>query len=475
MAARPNILFVLADQMRGDCLGLLGHPALETPHLDAVARRGVVFTAAFSPCPSCIGARASIMTGLAPSTHGRLGYQDQVPWRYPDMLPEVLARAGYQTHCVGKTHFYPQGARFGFEGLESYEATQNFDRGYVNDYFEWLREKTGGKVKETDHGLSYNSWMSRPSHLPEEIHNNTWVAERGIEFLRRRDRTRPFFLNLSFHRPHAPLDPPQAWWDRYRDRPVAPVPVGDWAAENSVPVTDRDAWRGRLPAEALAQSRRAYWAQIAHIDGQIGRCLAALKELDSGPTFILFASDHGEMLGDHNLFRKCYAYQGSALVPLVICPPGGAEQPGRSAAPAVLQDLYPTLLEVAGAPVPSRTEGRSLLPLVAGASELPGREFVHGEHSDGYAPGTGMQFLTDGREKYVWLTRSGQEQLFDLAADPQELRDLAGDARARPRLALWRRRMVEVLASRPQDGLSDGRRLLAGRSLPDVRPELLAD
>ena len=150
MSDRPNILFILTDQMRGDCLGIAGHPVVETPHLDELARRGTLFTAAYSTCPSCIAARASIMTGLTPSSHGRLGYQDRVPWRYDDMLPALLGRAGYQTHCVGKTHFYPQRAHLGFDSLESYEAAQNFDGLYVNDYYEWVRERTGGRLHEDD-------------------------------------------------------------------------------------------------------------------------------------------------------------------------------------------------------------------------------------------------------------------------------------------------------------------------------------
>ncbi len=409
------------------------------------------------------------MTGLSPSGHGRLGYRDQVPWEYIDMLPERLRQAGYQTHAVGKTHFYPQTARFGFEEVESYEGLQRFHDDYVNHYHQWLQERTGGRLKETDHGLSFNSWMSRPSHLPEEWHNNTWVADRGIAFLRRRDRRRPFFLNLSFHRPHAPLDPPQTWWDRFQHRPVPPVPVGDWAAEYGAEVTDPDAWYGTLPSEVLLQSRRAYYAQISHIDQQIGRVVAALEEWDCGPTFILFTSDHGEMLGDHNLFRKSYAYQGSARVPLIIRPASGVVRAGRCNVPVVLEDIYPTLLEAASVPIPARTEGRSLLPLCAGASVLPGREFVHGEHSACYEPTNAMQFLTDGTEKYIWFPVSGRERFFDLLNDPEEKHDLAGDPRYRARLERWRRRLIERLAERPQDGLSDGKRLISGRSPPAVR------
>jgi arylsulfatase len=469
---RPNIIFLLTDQMRGDCLSVTGHPVVRTPNLDHLANCGTVFTAAYSPCPSCIAARASIFTGLSPSSHGRPGYQDQVPWRYQHMLAQVLSDAGYQTHCVGKTHFYPQRAHLGFQSLESYEALQNFDGRYVNDYHEWLREKTGRNLAEIDHGLDNNSWVSRPSPLPEELHNNTWVVTRGLEFLRRRDRTRPFFLNLSFHRPHPPIDPPQAFYDLYAGRELPPVPVGDWAKRHDVPVTSLSAWHGRLAEDVLRDTRRAYYAQIAHIDAQIGRLILALRRLDLGPTAFVFTSDHGEMLGDHHMFRKTYAYEGSARVPLIICPPDGC-QSHRSGAPATLADLYPTMLDLAGVAAPTPVEGQSLLGPCRGESD-EWRQYVHGEHANCYDPDEAMQFLTDGREKYIWFTQSGREQLFNLGEDPDELRDLASAGDCAKRLAIWRERMVEQLAQRPQDGLTDGKRLIPGKLLPAVREELLA-
>ena len=469
---RPNIVFFLADQMRSDCLGILGHPVVQTPHLDDMARNGVLFSSAYSACPSCIASRASMFTGLSPSSHGRLGYQDQVRWHYEDMLPEVLAAAGYQTHCAGKTHFYPQRAHLGFQSLDSYEARQNFDGTYVNDYYEWLRERTNGRLEEHDHGLTDNSWVARPSHLPEELHNSTWTATMAIRFLRRRDRTRPFFLNVSFHRPHAPLDPPRAFYDLYRDREVPPVPVGDWAAVHDLPVDSVDAWHGHLGPQELAQARRAYCAQVAHIDSQIGRILEALaREIRPGPTYLLFASDHGEMLGDHHLFRKCYAYEGSAKIPLILrAPEASAAQ--VCSEPVVCEDIYPTILEMAGLAAPRRTEGRSLLPILARSGGSLGREYVHGEHSAFYSPETAMQFLTDGREKYVWFTLSGREQLFDLERDPEETRNLAQDPGSAARLGRWRARMVATLAERPEDGLCDGARLIPGKLLPAVREAL---
>jgi arylsulfatase A-like enzyme len=468
--SRPNIVFILVDQMRADCLGVAGHPSVLTPNLDGLARRGTLFSASYSTVPSCIAARACLFTGLGPATHGRLGYQDQVPWEYPITLAGELSVAGYQTHVVGKTHFYPQRLHLGFQSLESYEGDQNFDGRYVNDYHEWLRERTAGRLRETDHGLDWNSWCARPSHLPEELHNNTWVAGRGIEFLQRRDPTRPFFLNLSFHRPHPPIDPPLPFFDLLREAPVPPPPIGDWAGRYDLPVDGVNAWRGRISERELANTQRAYWAQVSHIDNQIGRFLMALGKAGVGPTWVVFTSDHGEMLGDHHLWRKTYAYEGSARTPLIVCPPEDAAIHSCSA-PVVQEDLMPTLLAAAGLAVPSGVEGRSLLPLLSGSPATVGwREYAHGEHSGCYASEHGMQYLTDGREKYIWYTLTGEEQLFDLQADPDECRDLAGDPAQSARVARWRERLIADLAPRTEDGLSDGRRLLPGRNLPATRP-----
>ena len=471
--SQPNIVFILTDQMRWDCMSVAGHPVVDTPHLDQLAHSGVRFTNAYSSCPSCIAARASIFTGMTPSSTGRLGYRDGVPWRYDNMLPQVLGDAGYQTHCVGKTHFFPQRAHLGFHSLDSYEARQNHDGFYVNDYDEWLREKTNGRLEETAHGLDSNSWMARPSPLPEELHNNTWVVTRAIDFVRRRDKTRPFFLNLSFHRPHAPLDPPQAFYDMYKDRDLPPVPAGDWAAANDVPVTNINTAQGRLPSKLLDQARRAYFAQIAHIDNQIGRFTLALRAAKVGPTVFVFTSDHGEMLGDHHLFRKAYAYEGSAAVPFIVSGMADGAMGAVCDAPVVLEDTYATILEIAGVSVPAQNEGQSLVPIVKNPGAALPREWIHGEHAPYYRRDDGVQFLTDGKVKYIWHTVSGWEQIFDMENDPQELHDLSSDPSARDILEVWRGRMIEELAPREGDGLSDGQRLVPGKALPQARPELL--
>src|SRR5689334_1282762 len=163
------------------------------------------------------------------------------------------------------------------------------------------------------------------------------------------------------------------------------------------------------------------------------------------------------------MFRKCFAYEPSARVPLFLAGPArlGLARGLTVRQPVGLQDLMPTLLEAAGRPIPSSVDGRSVLPLARGEA-VEWRQYLHGEHAAVYRPEQGMQYLTDVREKYVWLTQTGQEQLFDLEADPLERHDAARDPGAAERLAGWRGRLARELAGRPE-GYADGERLVAGR------------
>jgi len=447
---------------------------VETPNLDVLARRGTVFTRAYSTCPSCIAARCSLLTGLTPNSHGRIGYRDCVPWDYPDMLPEVLARNGYQTHCVGKMHVYPQTKCCGFQSVEHHEADQRLETGYVDDYERFVVQESNGRFTYDATGLNCNAMDARPSVLPEDWHNNTWVVTRGIDFLRRRNPTHPFFLKLSFHRPHPPLDPPEAYWNLFQDRELPPVPVGDWANMNDEPSAWIDTNHGRFPSRMLDRARRAYYAQIAHIDRQIGRFLQACETQKVPMPTILFTSDHGEMLGDHYLYRKMVGYEGSARIPLILFEPANRQRRDHFvSAPVAIEDIYPTICEIAEIEIPRHVEGRSLMPLHRG-EKVSWREFIHGEHTLAlYHTGDGMQFLTDGREKYLWHTISGKEQLFDLVQDPTECHDLAANETYAGHLALWRNRLVEILTKRPEDGLCDGQHLLPGKDLPPVKTWLL--
>jgi len=174
-------------------------------------------------------------------------------------------------------------------------------------------------------------------------------------------------------------------------------------------------------------------------------------------TMIIYISDHGDMQFDHHLFRKTYAYEGSARVPFVIEYPAGSDLPAGSFDHIVgLQDVTPTIYDAAGIEPSEGVRGRSVLAAIRGE---PWREFLHGEHSPCYSLEEAMHFLTDGKEKYIWFPVTGEEQLFDLVSDRDEMHDLAKAPENAERVALWRRRLIDLLGQRG-DGFSDGERLI---------------
>ena len=461
---RPNIVFINVDQMRYDCLSIAGHPVVETPHLDALAHRGVRFTNAFSSVASCIGARAAIHTGMSQRNHGRTGYRDRVVWDYPVTMAGELGKAGYQTQAVGKMHVHPQRWDAGFDNVilhDGHLGAYGVDR--EDDYADWLAEQTGGEVTYFDHGLEANAWAARPWHLAEHLHPTNWVVSRSVDFLRERDRSRPFMLFMSFVRPHAPLDPPQVYWDQYINQDMPAPPMGDWLDAIGIPGSrwEVDTHRGPLDPRAQHRAQAAYYALITHLDHQIGRFIIHLK--DHGlfhNTVFIFAADHGEMLGDHTLFRKNLPYSGSAQIPMLMTLPKSLADCGGGVIdqPVELRDIMPTLLDLAGAPIPDSVDGGSLLPLVRGQAD-GWRKYLHGEHTMGQ---WSHHYVTDGACKYVWYSQPGIEQLFDIANDRQELHDLAGDGAHADKLAELRGVLVKELAGR-EEGYSDGEKLIPGR------------
>lgn len=455
---RPNILFICVDQWRADALGFAGHPAAETPHLDRLVHEGVNFTQAYAATPTCVPARAAIFTGLAPRHHGFVGYNDRIDWRYHVTMAGLLAGAGYHTQCVGKMHVHPARRLMGFhnvvlhDGYLHRERSKRDDYGLVDDYTPWLRERLGPTADYIDTGVGCNGYVARPWMYDEMFHPTSWVVTQSIDFLRRRDPSKPFFLMMSFHRPHPPLDPPEHYLNRYMAKELPAPVVGDWAPD-APPTRALDS---PIPTDQaqMDMARRAYYAQITHIDHHLNRMFMALYEfgvLDN--TVIVFTADHGEMLYDHNLIAKGYPFDSSARLPFILrLPPGMVGQIQRQEVDQVveLRDLLPTLCELAGVEPPEHVDGRSILPLVRGQAQN-WRPYLHGEH---YLREHSNQWLTDGKEKYVWFSQTGRELLFDLEQDPSELHDLAGE---RPeRVRLWRERLIQELAGREEGFVQDG-------------------
>jgi len=436
-AARPNILLITTDQQRYDAMGLNNPPsALRTANLDHLAASGVNFSRAYATCPVCIPARRTLLTGLHPATHGLLHYQDGVEFNPQFTLPGLLRDAGYQTELIGKFHLHPQRKRFGFDHMTLSESPNHRPESNVqavNDYTEWLlQQDTPGEPN--NHGINGNSRTARPFNLDENYHQTSWTADCAIDFLnRRRDPSCPWFLHLSFWAPHPPLIPPQAYWDFYKDLDLRPT-LGQWTPpqpEQAPRGVAPDAAVGPFDPEEIRRAIAGYFGLIHHIDDRIRAVLeryfvhgsSRVKE----PTLIVFTSDHGEMLGDHHLFRKSLPYEAAAHVPFFIAGRHVDITPGTCDSLVGLEDVAATLLDILGLDLPDAyagpRESKSLAPALRG-QPVKTRDVLFGQLDAGRAANL---YCVQGPHKYIRFTATGEEQLFHVIDDPHECRDRSGE------------------------------------------------
>jgi arylsulfatase len=447
---RPNIVLITTDQQRGDCTGIDGHPILETPHLDQLANEGVYFPLAYSPCPVCVPARMVIMTGKSPYNTGYFSNSSK-QLEVQHTLPSVLGRLGYQTQLIGKGHFSPQRARLGFDNTIINESGR-FREG--DDFHRWLA-KTEYAGMERDTSIGNNDVFARRSVVPETHHVNTWTANECRDFLDRRDPTCPFFLWMSFSRPHSQYDPP-APYDNWYDIEDIPgpihVPDPDFLPPQLQESPSRYDWDKMSPKRVL-RARQHYLGQITHIDHQIGRFLAMLrwKGLNDN-TLVVFTSDHGDMMGDFGLFFKSHFFEGAGRVPMILRPHkemDGWTPAERFNKPVSLVDVMPTLVDAAGGSL-QETDGVSLISTARGEDPIGDRIF-HGEIG---GEEQRHHCLIDGRFKYMWFRKGDREYLFDRSEDPNEVDNLADE---KALVGPWRDRLIDLLTERNDPAVKDGK------------------
>jgi len=462
---RPDVLVIMPDQMRGDCLSILGHAVVRTPHLDALAREGALFRRAYTTVPSCIPARRALLTGLFPQTSGVVGYAGR-PISSPTM-PRLLADAGYTTVLVGRNmHQIPRTESYGYQtrALSSmYDGSDDYDT-----YLRKVAPQTESIDKLiADLGLSKNGWEARPWPFAGEHHRVAWIVRQARRILAESAVEKPLFLTASFVAPHPPLFPPKKYFEHYAAASLPRPAHGDWVDWESLSTKgDRPRQRVLLEGETLRAAQAGYFGLIEQLDDETAPLVEEFKARSNQagrPWLIWVIADHGEMLGDHGYFRKCEPYEGSANIPFLVA--GSAElgfRAGlRSFQPVCLEDVMPTLLELAGATRPEVLDGVCLVPVLRGEQRVV-RPWLHFEHATAYSKAQAFHALTDGHFKYIWRPIDGTEHLFDLDNDPTEEHDLATDAAHRELLESWRATLVERLAQRPE-GFSDGHRLIPGR------------
>ena len=418
MTTAPNILLITTDQQRFDAAGDAAPSFMRTPHYDVLAREGVTFSAAYSDCPICVPARVGIMTGKFVGTHGMRGNgpTTNVMGRH-DTLPAYLRELGYQTAAIGKMHFGPERVRHGFDEMI-----------LPADYYREMA-KSGSPYQPMRHGLGQNELYPTMSTVPESLTLTSWISEQCVEYIKeRRDPSVPFFLWCSYTKPHPPFDPPEPYYSMYRNSPIPEPFVGDWAKDDACPEAFerlRQGWSSdQVPPEVIREARAAYYGLITQIDYNMGRVFAALQDLDLfNDTLIIYTSDHGEYLGDHNTGGKVFFHESSSHVPYVLRMPkswGNRMHGTKVTTPVTHADILPTLLAAAGGSVPEDVDGMDLVALARGEISKP-RRYVESTANDEPS----YFGITDGVWKYIWYPEGGQEQLFNLEDDPHELTNLA--------------------------------------------------
>ena len=438
---RPNVLMVLVDQWPGPLLGASGHPVIQTPTLDQIARNGVRFNRAYSECPICIPARRTLMTGTTTRTHGDriFGTVNRMP-ELPT-IAQCFRNGGYQAYAVGKLHVYPPRDRIGFDDVLLAEEGRPH-LGTVDDHDLYLADR-GYPGKQFAHGMNNNNYMHRPWHLPEDCHVTNWSTEQMCRTIKRRDPTRPAFWTLSYTAPHPPLVPLACYMDMYRQFEIEPALEADWAKDVTKLPHPLRMIRNFYPdfsPDAVQEIRRAFYALCTHIDHQLRLVIGTLREeglLDE--TIIMVTADHGDMLGDFGLFAKRTYFERSANVPMILM---GTKDDPRVGVDRVdnrlvgLQDIMPTLLDLAGLSVPESCDGQSMIAT----------DNVRGSlYGDCLENAGAARMLHDGRHKLIWYPAGNSVQLFDLEDDPNEQNDRAEDPDYRATRESMQQRLAEHL------------------------------
>lgn len=477
-ATQPNILLICTDQQRFDAVAAAGNPHLETPNLDRLAAEGVLFESCYVQNPVCSPSRASLMTGRYVPNHGlHANGVDIDP--STDVFSRRLADAGYDCGLVGKFHLGAcQGGRSEprvDDGFRVFRwAHDPYKGSSENAYHQWLRASHPDLYAAALKGEGEYTWDT----MPTEAHYSRWIANETIDYLTAsRDRRKPFFFIANFFDPHHGFGAPQEYIDRYDPASLPkPVTVPDELASKP-PVfaeASKRSYAGHARGfveyteEELQDTKAAYYAMVTLVDDEVGRILDALEaEGLADDTIVVFSSDHGEMLGDHQLMLKGpFMYDCAVRVPLIVRWPGHLEK-GRRSELVQWIDLAPTFLEAAGVEVPAAYQGSSLLPLLAGDGE-GWRDWALCQYRDSghsYDPPVHVTMLRHDRWKLVVhhgqpaSARDRTGELYDLEADPSELTNLwsepehaqtradlqellldvlvATEDRSRPRLSHW--------------------------------------
>jgi len=447
-----NVLFIMTDDLNTN-IGAYGHPIVQTPHIDRLAEQGLLFENAFANYPQCGPSRASFMTGLYPEQNGVTRLRRMFRKYVPDVrtLTQHFMENGYTAARVGKIYHYDNPDGIGTNGHD--------------DKLSWdTRINPAGRDIEEEHlveAINDNpiggtlSWLVAEG--TDEEQTDGMVATESIRLLQKyAESGEPFFLGVGFYKPHTPFVAPKEYFDRYdpAEIEIPRIPSVYYSTLPSRAARTLTMHKGQadLPEDTRRTVIHAYYATISFLDQQVGRVLEAMEETGlADSTIVLFSSDHGYHMGEHNHFQKTTLFEDSARVPLILSVPGMSTRGQRTSALVEMIDFYRTLSELAGiAEPPGYVQGVSMAPVINNPS-VSLRDSALMYYWNGYT-------LRTPRYRYThWPDLEGlKTELYDRLSDPAEMVNLAGDPNyadiEQSLHALWEAR-VEA-ASTPVPGLS---------------------
>lgn len=429
--SKPNVLVLMCDQFRFDCIAALGNAEVKTPNLDRLVRRGVSFDNAYSDCPVCVAARYTLRTGCRPPTTGC--YSNEVPApmdglpqdihaRCGEYLATAMGKAGYRTFGIGKFHTTlafnePLGFEVQLNTEELWETPEEVEQ---DAYASFIRRNHPEYAHiEQLHGERANMYyVPQVSPLPAQLTVEAYVADQAVQQLQTAD-SRPYFGFVSFIGPHPPFAPPVPY-NRMYDPDRMPGPrSGNREIDHMdgwIPFMNHLMYADDINDAGVRQLRARYYGEISYIDDCIGRILDAVEARGDGEnTLILFTADHGDHLGDHHAWQKESWFEAACRVPFLLSWPARLPAGGRSSQLAALADVFGLCTTAAG--VPQLREGHDILGVLAGSA--PPRESLFACY--GRPDGELFKLMVrQGPWKYIYIKNGGREQLFNLEEDPGE-------------------------------------------------------
>jgi choline-sulfatase len=433
MRAPPNILILMADQLTAGALPAYGNRVAKTPHIDALAREGVVFDSFYCNSPLCAPSRFSFLAGQLPSAIGAFDNAAEFPAQVPTFA-HYLRRAGYQTALSGKMHFCGPDQLHGFEERLTTDIYPS-DFGWTPD---WLRFQERPGWYHTMDSVTQAGACTRTNQIDFDDETAASARQKLFDIARGRDR-RPFLMVVSLTHPHDPYVTPQPYWDRYRedeiDMPRNPAPAQDPHSQRLRHVIGLEGLR--IADDRVRAARHAYYGNVSYVDDQFGMLMQTLGEARlADNTVVLVLADHGDMLGERGLWYKMSFFEPACRIPLIVHAPDRFA-PRRVSRCASLVDILPTLSELA-----QPAHSPSYAAPIAGSSLVPALE---GRDTGGVVLG---EYMAEGAIAPVVMVRDAEykfihsavdpDQLYHLSEDPDERINLASHPEAAPRIGEFR-------------------------------------